>query len=179
MKRKISKFLLAMVLSFAIPYTISADEMPGARSATNEYGDVFLGGNYIEVGISKGGSFGTASSAPESFKSHATEATEYCLGLLSDGDGWDVGEEPTTGDFFLPGSPEERLILSYKIDGVVYDNNQADRQDEFWVSPIQALEVKDESDLENGILKAVVTGITKENVKVEITYTFKVDDTYY
>ena len=179
MKRKISKFLLAMVLSFAIPYTISADEMPGARSATNEYGDVFLGGNYIEIGISKGGSFGTSSSAPESFKSHATEATNYRLGFLTDADGWNVGEEPTTGDFFLPGSPEERLILSYKIGEEVYDNNQADRQEEYWDSPIQPLEVKDESDLEQGILKAVVTGITKENVKIEITYSFKVDDTYY
>lgn len=179
MKRKLSKILLAMVLSFAIPYTISADEMPGARSATNEYGDVFLGGNYIEIGISKGGSFGTSSSAPESFKSHATEATNYRLGFLTDADGWNVGEEQTTGDFFLPGSPEERLILSYKIGEEVYDNNQADRQEEYWDSPIQPLEVKDESDLEQGILKAVVTGITKENVKIEITYSFKVDDTYY
>lgn len=179
MKKKLSKILLAMVLSFAIPYTINADEMPGARSATNEYGDVFLGGNYIEVGISKGGSFGTRSKAPESFKSHATEATNYRLGLLSDGDGWNVGEEPTTGDFFLPGSPEERLILSYKIGEKTYDNNQADRQDEYWNSPIQALEARDESDLEQGILKAVITGITKENIKVEITYSFKVNDNYY
>ena len=192
MKRKISKILLLLVLFIIMPFIAKADEemsdiantneeMPsvGARSATNSNGDVFLGGNYIEVGISKGGSFGTASAAPDSFKSHATVATEYRLGLLTDGDGWDVGEEPTTGDFFLPGSPEERLMISYKIDDVIYDHNQADSVGEYWDSPIQALTVKDESNLSAGLLKAVVTGITKENVKVEIIYSFKVDDKYY
>jgi len=179
MKEKIKVFLFIIGLLFVVPFAANAEELPGARSATNEAGDVFLGGNYIEIGISKGGSFGTSAAAPESFKSHATSATNYRLGLLSDGDGWDVGNVPTTGDFFLPGTPEERFILSYKIDGNTYDHNQADRVGKYWNSPIQTLEAKDESDISNGLLKAVITGITKENVKVEITYSFGVNDKYY
>ena len=83
MKEKIKVFLFVIGLLFIAPFTANAEEMPGARSATNEVGDVFLGGNYIEIGISKGGSFGTSAAAPESFKSHATSATGYRLGLLN------------------------------------------------------------------------------------------------
>ena len=35
-----------------------------AHSATNSYGDVFLGGQYMEIGISTHGSFGSASTPP-------------------------------------------------------------------------------------------------------------------
>ena len=34
--------------------------LPGARTLTDSNGNVFLGGNYIEVGVSKHGSFGTS-----------------------------------------------------------------------------------------------------------------------
>ena len=113
------KFLFFVLLSFvSLPACIYA-EIPGARSATNSSGDVFLGGNYIEVGISKSGSFGTSNTAPDSFGSHATSHTDYKLGLIADGDGWNNGNEPTTGDFFLPGSPEERYTVSYIINGVL------------------------------------------------------------
>lgn len=149
----------------------------GARSETNEStGDVFLGGNYIEVGISKHGSFGTSVSPQNaSFHPYITG-----LGLVSDGDGWNVGEEPVTGDFFLPGNPEERWILSYKIDGRAYECMVADRctvydESRYKVEPA----VTDESDVENGLLKAVVSGTTAENVEFQIIYSFGVDDKFY
>lgn len=57
------KILFFVLLSFVfLPACIYA-EMPGTRSATNSSGDVFLGGNYIEIGISKSGSFGTSNKA--------------------------------------------------------------------------------------------------------------------
>ena len=147
--------------------------MPGARSATNSYGDVFLGGNYLEVGISKNGSFGTYTSAPESFNSHAYGS----LGLLMDGDGWNVGNDPTTGDFFLPGAPEERYGVAYKIGTTTYQYFVADRNG--GTSSRITASTTDESDIENGILKAKVTMTTPENVVVENTYSFGVDDKYY
>ena len=147
--------------------------MPGARSATNSYGDVFLGGNYLEVGISKNGSFGTYTSAPASFNSHASGS----LGLLMDGDGWNVGNDPTTGDFFLPGAPEERYGVAYKIGTTTYQYFVADRNG--GTSSRITASTTDESDIENGILKAKVTMTTPENVVVENTYSFGVDDKYY
>ncbi len=157
----------------------------GARSATDEYGNVFLGGNYLEVGISSGGSFGTSAPAPAEFGSHATYDNYYQLGLLMDGDGWDVGNAPTTGDFFLPGTPEERYGIAYKIDGVTHQYFKCDRYDEDWygysnaTSPDFTASTVDASDLTNGILKAIVTATTPHGVVVENTYSFGVDDKYY
>ena len=79
----------------------------------------------------------------------------------------------------MPGSPEERYTVSYKINGVLYDHNIAERVDGLWDNPIKMPETRDESDLDKGILKAVVSGITKENIKVDFTYSFEVDDKYY
>ena len=176
MRKKILK-LMAFLLTFTISIsTTKAEGLPGARSATNESGDVFLGGNYIEVGISKGGSFGTTDIAPESFNSHATAHTDYKLGLISDGDGWDTGNAPTTGDFFLPGTPEERYGIAYKIGGSTYQYFVADRMTS---ANSSMFTVRDESDTSKGLLKAVVSGTTTENVKIEIVYSFGTDDKYY
>ena len=37
----------------------------------------------------------------------------------------------------------------------------------------------DASDTENNLLKAIVTGITSDNVKLELIYSFDVNDKYY
>ena len=189
MKVKLSKKVLTVVIAmlFAVLLlcmnnnsVLATDGMPGARSATSEQGDVFLGGNYIEVGISKSGSFGTSTSAPASFNSHALSQYNYKLGLISDGDGWDVGEPPTSGDFFLPGTPYEGYVLEYKIGSQTYSYTISERTEQDWESKaISGPKVEDKSDIENGILKAVFSVVTKENVKVELTYQFGINDKYY
>lgn len=74
--------------------------------------DVFLGGKYIELGVNKFGYFGTSSIAPTGFHPLANYGNR--LGMQVDGDGFDNGNPPTTGDFFLPGSPFEGFVVSYK-----------------------------------------------------------------
>ena len=194
MKKRVLRILLCIVLLCGLlspaalgQVTAKATEpptMPGARSETNnESGDVFLGGNYIEVGISKHGSFGTKY-APSTSGWHAAD-DDGRIGFLSDGDGWNVGEEPVTGDFFLPGEPEERWILAYKLDDETYTYCIADRMYDSSYSSYDFSEWKqepittDESDLANGKLKAVVRGTTPEGVSIQITYSFGVDDLYY
>ena len=185
MKKKVLLILLFFVMTLAYntwisPSITNATEMPGARSATSEAGDVFLGGNYIEVGINKNGSFGTSTAAPESFHSHALSQYNYQLGLITDGDGWDVGNPPTSGDFFLPGGPYEAYVINYKIADQQYSYTISERTGSTWGdNTISGPVVEDKSDIENGILKAVVTVVTKENVKVEITYEFGVNDKFY
>ncbi len=80
--------------------TSSAALLPGAASS-----EVFLQGNYVEVGIHNSFSFGTAGTQPPGF--HGNQGGQ--LGFVADygRDGWDVGTPPFSGDFFLPGSPEE------------------------------------------------------------------------
>ena len=159
--------------------TSDTGTMPGARSEYNATtGDVFLGGNYIEVGISKHGSFGTSQPPATNQNWHPYNSTSG-LGLTSDGDGWDIGESPETGDFFLPGSPEERWGFAYRLNGTVYEYLVADRCSVFSGQWSSEPTVQDASDISQGLLKAVVTGETIHGVEITITYSFGVDDKFY
>jgi len=165
-------FIIGQSVAFT-PIAVHATSGVGAHSATNADGDVFLGGNYIEVGVSELGSFGTSGNAPTGF--HTTDQ----LGLIVDGDGWEAGNDPTTGDFFLPGTPEERFILAYKLLGDPINNNAGARVDADWENPQVALSTEDDSDLTNGILRAITTGTTAEGVSFTQVIEFGVNDLYY
>jgi len=83
-------------------------------------GDVYLGGDYIELGISKPGSFGTTlGTIPTGFFGTAIAS----VGMTTNPSG--LGETPDlTMDYFLPGSPEERWVVGYKEDGTpAYGSN--------------------------------------------------------
>ena len=168
--------MLTSLTAIVIPTFALEEPTVGARSETSANGDVFLGGNYIELGISKGGSFGTSTS-PKSKTFHPNDAKNL-LGMVVDNDGWDVGKAPTTGDFFLPGTPEECYILAYRCNGSTYQYRVADRNVKSgtlsWKTPPT---VKDAS--KGDTLRAIVTGETPQGVKLTITYSFGVNDRYY
>lgn len=159
--------ILLMLQSFpAFVYAIDA------RSSSSG-GDVFLGGDYIEVGISSAGSFGTASGAPAGFHTKGGR-----LGLQVDADGWETGNAPTTGDFFLPGSPEERFILAYKKGDTIYQNKSAQRMGVSWPSP-STISTTDNSNPSKGFLKATTTGTSPENVVYKQVVYFNKSDKFY
>ena len=74
--------------------------------------DIFLEGTFVSIGISGSGSFGTANAAPAGFARGPQQ-----LGYIFDDDGFGMGNPPTTGDFFLPGSPEEGFTVGYRTTG--------------------------------------------------------------
>jgi hypothetical protein len=78
----------------------------------------FLQGQYVEVGISNCGCFGTTSQQPAGYHGNINSY----LGFVADPakDGWDVGNPLYNGDYFLPGSPEEGWGV--EIDGNNYGN---------------------------------------------------------
>lgn len=141
--------------------------------------DVILGGNYIEVGISKSGSFGTESAAPSGFHSSYDGNNQRYngVGLRVDGDGFDTGNPPTTGDFFLPGTPEESFTIGYKIgsEGAAptkYTN--AERVPEIGI----ITETIDTSS--NDALSALTSGITSDgNLEIQQNISFKVNDKFF
>jgi LPXTG-motif cell wall-anchored protein len=182
MFRRLGTVVLGLVLVLSSSYkpvSVKASRGVGAHSATLDC-EVFLGGNYIEIGISQTGSFGTYNSAPEGFHTSGDQ-----LGLIVDGDGWDNGEDPTTGDFFLPGTPEERYMIGYEIDGLEYIRIGAERyvedeegiendiNDYFTVSPCAV----DQSS--GDLLKAVHTVTDDNGITITTTYSFNVNDMYY
>lgn len=104
--------------STAVPFFVtgSAAALVGAHSYTDTTtGDVFLGGDYIEVGVSSYGSFGTDSSQPKPSGFYGTASRDN-IGMSSNAAGF--GESPDTSiDYFLPGTPEERWVVGYKQGG--------------------------------------------------------------
>jgi hypothetical protein len=106
--------LVAVLVLSLFPGT--AYGLAGAHTYTNgTTGDVFLGGDYIELGISKRGSFGTTSgqALPSGFYGTASRTN---VGMSSNAAGF--GNSPDTRiDYFLPGTPEERWVVGYKIGG--------------------------------------------------------------
>lgn len=182
MKHAKNKRILSMLLAFVMLAALAIPVLPMEASAASTYsaiseynsttGDVFLGGKYIELGISKHGSFGT-SAAPTKSGFHSSGQ----LGMIVDGDGWGMGKSPTTGDFFLPGTPEERYVLAYTYNGTSYEYRVADRCNEFTGTWKTAPSVRNASS--GDTLKAVVTGVTTHNVVIELTYSFGVEDKFF
>ena len=66
-----------LIILWAPSYAISV--LPEARHA-EVGGEVFLGGDYLELGISGSGYFGTSGSAPTGF--HKTTFTDMFMGCL-------------------------------------------------------------------------------------------------
>ncbi|WP_411348265.1 S-layer homology domain-containing protein [Paenibacillus sp. WLX2291] len=73
--------------------------------------DTFLGGQYMELGISGSGTLGTSSNSPGGFHPGQLRQT---IGLNIDSDGYDTGKDMSSGDYVLPGSPSEGFIVGYK-----------------------------------------------------------------
>jgi len=91
--------------------------------------NVFLQGNYIEVGINSNGAYGSSIMAPPGYhplggQNMGNECYPAActngggLGFVADPDknGWTVGIPPYFGDYFLPGTPQEGW--SIQINGV-------------------------------------------------------------
>jgi hypothetical protein len=72
---------------------------------------LFLGGNFIEIGVTTMGNFGT-SSKPANFYGWSQPG----IGMSVDYDGYNCGSSHPI-DFFLPGTPEERFSVGLTISG--------------------------------------------------------------
>ena len=144
--------------------------LPGARSDTVN-SEVFLGGDYIEIGIHSSGSYGTSGTTPAGFYG----STSSRLGLSNDADGYGVGDDLRI-DYFLPGTPAEGFAVGYKISGTAssYENYGLLNDVE-----INGVTVTDTSDTAAGQLSATVVGTAGGNLKFEKTISFLTDSTFF
>jgi hypothetical protein len=138
---------------------------PYARSkAVN--GEIFLGGRYIELGLSSWGNFGTVGGKPAGFTG-APGITG--IGMSADHDGYGVGRNLPI-DYFLPGTPEERFAVGFKTDGAATIASNVARRD---IKEIPTI-VVDES--QGRKLSAAATstwtvnGATVMTIKQEVTF---------
>jgi VCBS repeat-containing protein len=108
--------LSSLCALLAVSATSLSAQSNAARSALSG-GEVFLGGKYIELGVSARGSFGTTGSKPSGFFGAGSSAN---IGMGSDIDGYGVGSDLRI-DYFVPGFAEERWAVGFKESGSVYN----------------------------------------------------------
>lgn len=105
MKTTMKKNLGFTFILILLPFTQIFAQFIGA--------DVFLQGDFVEVGIATNGSFGSAGNAPATYHSRPDFGTTGGpLGFVADPskDGWGVGSPGFPnyfGDYFMPGTPQE------------------------------------------------------------------------
>ena len=183
--KKIKQIFFLFLGFLLIPNIVYADNIDSDVSNKGrcivDNGNVFLGGEYLELGISPRGSFGALTSAPSTF--HVVGSNDT-IGLSVNARGFSSGEPSTTGDFFLPGKPEERFMIGY-----IKGGDKAGELNEIIVAeknghiefpePIQDFKTECECDFSTGLLKATTTGISKDNLKITIINEFYNDDQYF
>ena len=114
-------------------YTVSDGTMTGTATVALVVGradhdalggDVFLQGNFMEIGVSSAGSLGTANDAPANYhpmNNPSLSSFTRQISYVVDPDGWDIGAAPQAGDFTLPGSPVDTIVFGFNGVSFVQD----------------------------------------------------------
>lgn len=147
---------------------------PAAFQSATVDDDIFLEGTFLSVGISGAGSFGTANAAPAGFN---TAPGETRIGMSIDQDGFGIGAAPTTGDFFLPGTPEESFTVGYQRGGSNFNFTNAERVS---LTDITQQNFADQSAGSN--LQALWEGVTNSDgnrLEVDQTISFNENDRFF
>ncbi len=140
--------------------------------------ELFLGGNFIELGISNWGDFGTLGNKPDNFRgTFGGEVGAWGsnnIGMSADHDGYNNGRDLPI-DYYLPGTPEERFVVGYKIGEKTFDNTNSAQMN----SKNMPTTITNQSDIKEDLLKAEV--ISTWDGKMEITQiiSFKANDKFY
>ena len=137
----------------------------GSANHQQVAGDVFLQGNYMEIGVSSSGSLGTANAAPSGYHPQGFAGISYVVDI----DGWDTGEEPTAGDFTLPGLPVDTIVIGH--------DNRSFANDERSISSQILTSTSDTS--ANGRLQATTSGSTSSGLSFTQIIDLDPGATYY
>lgn len=147
--------LLALVLSL-FTSSLALAQLPGARSVTVG-SDVFIGGNFLELGINSGGSFGTKGGIQPVGFFGTTNRQD--IGMSTDLDGFGVGTNESF-DYFLPGTPYVAWAAGYKIAGVatsaINSRNSIDQ-----ISPVSVVNLSAGTNL-----TVVTTGVLASRLQI-------------
>lgn len=138
-------------------------------------GELFLGGNYIELGLSSVGSFGTSTAKPTGFVGGTPPGSHpNSVGFVFDTDGFGTGADKAL-DFYVPDTPEERWSIGFG--NTNYASFSALNGNNSNTSGLTGVSIADGSsgNVLSGTFTATVGGV----VKVVQVHTFKVNDTYY
>lgn len=160
-----------------------------ANSFTQMVGDdVFLKGNYVEVGVNTCGAFAANVAAPVGY--HPNVAGSFLSFVAdSDLDGWTLGAPTLCGDYIIPGAPVEGWSLQFN--GITYINtdqycftsdisgdvenysNDGSTSSVDWVGNIAGVEITQHSSL--GINDLYILNV----IKIKNTTASTISNVYY
>ncbi|WP_422745578.1 hypothetical protein ACN27E_24835 [Mycobacterium sp. WMMD1722] len=158
-------------------YTLStvSESTASAPRHVLSAGELFLGGNYIELGISTVGSFGTAGGKPEGFTGgNPPGGHENSIGLSYDVDGYGHGSDAAL-DFFVPDAPEERWSIG--IDNTRFAGFSALAGTAGNATSLTNTALTDNSS--GNVLSASFSSTVDESLRVTQTHTFNTNDSYW
>ena len=150
---------------------------PGAHHAavtTGGQNDVFLGGNFIEIGLNTAGTFGSVNAKPAGFTGTTARTN---IGMNIDLDGFGVGTTQSF-DYFLPGTPYVAWGIGYKIGSTAYTATNSNPPGENIPTTV--------ADTSSGnTLSATATstftpsGATSSPLQIQQTVSFDVNDKFF
>ncbi|MGB3309797.1 MAG: DUF4347 domain-containing protein [Nodosilinea sp.] len=141
-------------------------ELPAPRSA-QVGNEVFLGGSFIELGINSGGAFGSQSAKPSGFFGTTQRSN---VGMSVDLDGFATGTVGS-GDYFLPGDPEERWAIGYQVNGNTVTASNGKNTNAI-TTTVTDTSVGDS-------LAATVTGTHSSTLQINQEYSLKSGDKFF
>ncbi|MFA6545189.1 MAG: immunoglobulin domain-containing protein [Limisphaerales bacterium] len=148
---------------------MACSQAPGAHSATLT-NDVFIGGNFLELGINSGGSFGSKGGVRPAGFFGTTRRQD--IGMSTDLDGFGVGTVQSF-DYFLPGTPYVAWAAGYKIAGAPTTGLNS-RSGSDGITPVAVVNTSSGTNL-----SATTTGILGGNLQIVQVISFGVDKTFY
>ncbi len=159
--------------NFVEPVSSPSSPSPALTVAS----DVFLVGEFIQLGVADAGSLGSQGSAPSGT---ITSGSNLGLSAIVDLDGFSKGSSAAStrsGDFFLPTSVQEGYVLGFEVGGVqqnfVQDRNSS-RND------INAGTVNASSGSTNtAITNATFVGSGSSSVTFQQTISFDSQDSFF
>lgn len=183
LKKKISAAIITLLLFSIVPQQVlvqaeAASETKtysGARAASNDLGELFLGGNYMELGISNWGDFGTVGAKPENFNGTSATVNRKNIGMSVAHDGFDAPNAKPM-DYYLPGTPEERFAVGYQIGEKTYSASNMALDSSGSNLNIMLTDVTDESDIAEGKLQAKIVSVWIDTMEITQIVSFSEND---
>lgn len=138
-------------------------------------GELFLGGNYIELGLSSVGSFGTSTDKPTGFVGGTPPGSHpNSIGFVIDVDGFGSGADKAL-DFYVPDTPEERWSVGFNDTNYAsFSALDGDISNTTGLTDVSLSDGSAGTTL-SGTFAATVGGV----LRVSQLHTFKVNDNYY
>jgi len=113
--------LLSLISNGQLAWSGTNEDFLPIKPTDTVAGEVFLQGQFIEIGINQYGGLGSEGVAPVGY--HNLFYPNLAAVTDPGQDGWNVGEPAQSGDYALPGCPEIGWGLEWNKSGMSYNFN--------------------------------------------------------